>query len=425
MIGTGELRRLISSGGLDDAFRTLYGTGNELRQRARYARLLDTFSLTFGEADVHVFSVPGRAEITGNHTDHNHGAVLAAAINLDIIAIAAKRDDSIIKLNSENFPPDQVDLSITRMIEGEKETSQALIRGIGSRMGELGYKTGGFNCVTTSDVLKGSGLSSSAAFEVMVGTVFNHLYNGGSIDPVSIAIISSYAENNYFGKPSGLMDQTACASGGFCMIDFKNPASPELQKIDFDFSTTGYTLCAVDTGSSHHDLTSDYSSMPSEMRAVAAVFGKEYLREVDENEFLRSIPLVRQRTGDRAALRALHFFGEHKRVLAQRESLRQGDFEGFLKTIRQSGRSSFMYLQNVYSANRERLQPQSVALAMSDRFLGENGAFRVHGGGFAGIIMVFVPNSMVEDYTAFMEPVFGVGSVRRLSVREAGPLMLI
>lgn len=419
-----DLADKISFGGFEKTFADLYGERAPL-QKERYLRAIDMFVERFGgDREVALFSVPGRAEITGNHTDHNHGAVLAAAINLDIIAVASRREDDLVQIHSEGFIPDSVDLRVTDILQAEKETSASLIRGIGARLREVGFSAHGFDAYTTSDVLKGSGISSSAAFEVMVTTIQNHFYNGGRIDPVTSAIISSYAENNYYGKPSGLMDQTACSAGGFAMIDFKNSMAPVLEKISFDFAATGYTICAVDTGSSHADLTYEYASMPTEMRAAASVFGKHFLREVDEKDFLKNIPLVRAKSGDRAVLRAIHFFDEHRRVLRQVECLKDGRFEDFLKNISESGRSSFMYLQNVYTKGETAEQATSVALAMTEKFLQGRGAFRVHGGGFAGIILSFIPNDLLLDYIAFMESVFGTGSVRRMLIREAGAVRL-
>jgi galactokinase len=382
---------------------------------------LKQFAELYGEGrEVSLFSAPGRTEIGGNHTDHQHGRVLAAAINLDILCAAAKNGDNVIRIKSKGFKEDIIDLSELAPKESEKEKAASLIRGVAARFAQLGYQIGGFDAYTVSDVLKGSGLSSSAAFEVAVGTMLNHLYNGGKVPAVSVAQIGQYAENVYFGKPSGLMDQAASAVGGFVAFDFKDPANPVVEPVDFDFASCGHSLCIVDTGGSHADLTGDYSAVTAEMKAVAAFFGKECLREVDEAAFFGSLGKLRAELGDRPVLRAMHFFGDNARVPKQAEALRNGDFEGFKRLVIESGRSSRDMLQNVFSTKSPVEQGLSLALSLSERLLAGKGAWRVHGGGFAGTIQAFVPDELLESYRSEMEKVFGAGSCHVLSIRKDG-----
>ena len=417
---TRQALTLIESGGLDRAFAYLYSERAE-GQRARYAGALGAFAELFGaDRQVRLFSAPGRTEVGGNHTDHQHGRVLAAGVNLDVIAVAAKNDDNVIRIQSAGYPMDTVDLGDLAIREEERNTAASLIRGMAARFKELGYPVGGFDAYTTSNVLKGSGLSSSAAFETVVGTMLSALYADGAADAVKIAQIGQYAENVYFGKPSGLMDQMACSVGGFITIDFLDPAAPVVEKVDFDFAASGYKLCIVDTGGNHADLTGDYAAAPVEMRAVAAAFGREVLREVDPEEFYAGLARLRGRCTDRAILRAFHFFADNDRVPKQVAALRGGDFEEFKRLIIESGRSSFMYLQNVYTCKNPDEQGLSLALAMSERMLAGRGAWRVHGGGFAGTIQAFVPQDLLEGYKAAMEAVFGEGRCHVLSVRPVG-----
>ena len=403
------------------SFETLYPQDTEL-QRERYQALLEGFEKHFGSNEGgEFFSAPGRTEVGGNHTDHNHGRVLAAAVNLDIAAYARKTDNNKAILKSSEYTKiDVVDLSELERKEEEDGVSAALLRGICARCRELGYTVGGFEAFTKSRVLKGSGLSSSAAFEVLVVTIISHLYNDGNIDPVTAAQIAQYAENVYFGKPSGLLDQMASSVGGFTFIDFKDPAKPVIQKVDFDITEAGYALCVVDTGGSHADLTGEYAAIPQEMKQVAAFFGKEALRDVEKDQFYRRLGEVRKATSDRAVLRAMHFFDEDPLAEEERNALQQGDMESFQKMILASGASSFQRLQNVFASVSPLQQGLTLALALSQRVLEGKGAWRVHGGGFAGTIQAFVPLDLLEDYRRELESVFGEGACHVLSIRQAG-----
>jgi galactokinase len=421
-----ELARVIASGGWDAALGQLYPQGQLADQRERYVNALQSFVKRFGEdRDVAVFSAPGRTEIGGNHTDHQHGRVLAAAVNLDILCIAAKNSDSIIRVHSKGFHENIVRLDNLTPQEEETGHAPSLIRGVAARFAGLGLAIGGFDAYTTSDVLKGSGLSSSAAFEVALGTMLSRLYNGNSLDAMTIAQIGQYAENVYFGKPSGLMDQAAASVGGFVMFDFLDPDCPVAEPVRFDFSASGHTLCIVDTRASHSDLTPDYAAIPAEMKGVAAFFGKAVLREVDEAAFYVSLDKLRAAVGERAVLRAMHFFGDNARVPQQAGALRRGDFDAFKRLITESGRSSRDMLQNVFSPGNPREQGLSLALSLSERLLGgKGGAWRVHGGGFAGTIQAFVPDGLLESYRSAMENVFGAGSCHGLAIRNSGGIEL-
>lgn len=391
-------------------------------QRERYAQLENGFEEFFGyEGQLEYFSAPGRTEVGGNHTDHQRGRVLAASINLDIIAAAAKREDGIVTLKSKEYTKfDKIDIEDLGAKDEEREKSSAVIRGICARCKELGYKIGGFDCYTVSSVLKGSGLSSSAAFEVLVVTVISHLFNDGKIDPVEVAQISQYAENVYFGKPSGLLDQSASSVGGFTAIDFADSKKPVFEKINFDLDKYGYKLCVVDTGGSHADLTHEYAAIPVEMKKVAAFFGKEVLREVDEEEFKANIKELREKAGDRAVLRAIHFFSDNRLAKLEAEALKAGDFETFKSYVVKSGISSATRLQNVFASSNPSEQGLSLALAITEQVLEGKGAYRVHGGGFAGTIQAYVPKELLEDYRAVIEGVFGKGSCYVLSIRAVG-----
>ena len=390
----------------------------------RIRRVKEGFAKTYGKEDPRIFSAPGRTEIGGNHTDHQHGCVLAAAVDMDILAAALPNGTDTIRVLSEGFAPDEVDLADVHVREAEKNTSAALIRGVAVRMIEMGYPVEGFDLYAVSNVLKGSGLSSSAAYEVLLGTVINGLFCGGKVSPVEIARIGQYAENVYFGKLSGLMDQTASAVGGIVAIDFKEPAAPEVQKLDFRFETTGYSLCIIDSGADHADLSDEYSAIPMEMREVAAELGAEVLRDADENTFREKLAEIRQKTGDRAVVRAFHFFRDSKRAVEEAELLQKGEFRKFLRLVRESGQSSVMYLQNVRVEGRLRQQEVLYTLAACDMLLGESGAFRVHGGGFAGTVQAFVPNELLEGFRQGMEQMVGAGRCHVLSIRSAGGVEL-
>ncbi|MGN0587042.1 MAG: galactokinase [Oscillospiraceae bacterium] len=409
----------------DNILIKLYGENALNEQKERYAKAERSFADIFGEQEnVRVFSASGRTEICGNHTDHNCGKVLAAAVGLDVIAYAVPTDDGVITVKSEGFPMDTVDTADLSVHKDELNGSAALIRGVAAGFANDGLNIGGFKAYTTSNVLKGSGVSSSAAFEVLVGTILSHLYNGGSVSAVKIAQIAQYAENVYFGKPSGLMDQMASSVGGFITIDFNDVEAPVIGSLDYDFSKSGYTLCLVDTKGSHADLTPDYAALPQEMKAAAAVFGKDVLRRVDEAEFRANMGLVREKCGDRAVLRGLHFYDENKRVEAAAEALKNGDINAFLAEINASGNSSFKFLQNVFSPNKPQEQGISLGLYTAERVLGGRGACRVHGGGFAGTIQAFVPDDLLANFIAAEEAVFGAGSCHCLYIRPLGGTMV-
>lgn len=395
------------------------------KQIDRYENAVLQFEELFGKGrEVQFYSAPGRTEVGGNHTDHQHGRVLASSVNLDVIAVCSPNNEGIIRIKSEGYRMDTIELSELSVQQKEINKAASLIRGTAARFSALGHKVGGFDAYTTSNVLKGSGLSSSAAFEVLVGTMLNHLYNGGAISAVEVAQIGQFAENFYFGKPSGLMDQTASSVGGFVAIDFKDPAHPIVEKVDFDFAHSGYALCIVDTGGNHADLTSDYADIPPEMIQVATICGKKVLREVDENVFYSKLPQIRKEAGDRAALRAIHFFADNLKAKQEADALRAGDFETFKQLIIASGASSFQYLQNVYTTKNPSEQGLSLALALSEKLLAGRGAWRVHGGGFAGTIQAFVPDDLLDSYRKEIEAVFGEGKCHVLSIRPVGGILL-
>ena len=408
------------------ALERLYGP-DAPAQKGRYRLLLDSFEELFGSQgrQVRFFSAPGRSEIIGNHTDHQRGRVVAAAINLDAIAAAARRDDGWVCIQSKGYPIDRVDMSQPGPVKEEAGTSAALIRGMAAELRRRGYRAGGFDAYTTSQVLKGSGLSSSAAFEVLVGGIINGLFNDGRIPPQEIAMAAQKVENRYFGKPSGLMDQMASAVGGLVAIDFRDPGAPLIEPIDCDFSTSGYVLCVVDTGGDHTSLTASYAAITEEMKMVARQMGKDCLREVDPDELYASLGKLRRVCGDRALLRACHFVEENERAGELRDALEAGDYRAFKQLILKSGRSSFEYLQNVVSPGNAQEQGLSLALLLSERLLSGRGAWRVHGGGFAGTILAFVPEDMLDAYREEMESVFGQGSCYALRVRQAGMTELL
>ncbi len=404
-----------------EAIRPLYVDDALLaKQPARYAKALAEFEALFGPGPYELFSAPGRSEVGGNHTDHQRGKVLACSLNLDVIAVVRKTDDNVITVKSEGYPQDTVDLSVLTPVPAEEGTSQALIRGVAAALKEAGYEIGGFQAYTTSEVLQGSGMSSSAAFEVLLGTILSGLYNEDGISPVEVAKASQVAENRFFGKPSGLLDQMACSVGNLVTIDFADANDPKVRQVDADFGAFGHSLCIVDTKGSHADLTPDYAAVPEEMRRIAAHFGKEVLQEVPEADFLSKLPELRELYGDRPVLRAIHWYEENKRVEAQVAALEAGDFDAFLTEIKASGDSSYKYLQNVYSPRHLEAQAIPVALAVSDLVLKRRGASRVHGGGFAGTIQAFVPNDLVEEYRKALDGVFGEGSCHILYVRPVG-----
>ena len=394
-------------------------------QTARYIKAIEEFVALYGDdRDLMLFSVPGRTEVSGNHTDHNHGRVLAAAIDRDVIAVVARSEEAVVRVRSEGYPEDRVPLDACDSPDTAKAfKSNALVAGMCGGFRRAGYEIGGFDAYTTSRVLKGSGLSSSAAFEVMVGNILNHLYNGGNVPNEEIAKIAQYAENVYFGKPCGLMDQMACAVGGFVYIDFNDPKNPIIDPIDFSLTERGYRLCIVNTGGNHANLNDDYASVPAEMKAVAAELGQEVLRGLTEADVLAKIPELREKLGDRAILRALHFIRENDRVTTIAAALKDGRTVDFLAGICASGDSSFKYLQNVYTTINVAEQGLSLALAVAEGALSGRGcAWRVHGGGFAGTIQVFVKNELAEDFRQKMDAIFGEGAAMMLNIRPAGAI---
>ncbi len=433
-----QLKETIASGGLDQALRTDLSIPEAQlsAQRQRYLDAAEAFASLYGDGDISLYSVGGRSEISGNHTDHNYGCVIAASVNLDILALAKKRTDGVVRVRSEGFEEDVVSPdAIEAPDESKFYTSAAIIAGMQKAFLNAGYAVGGFEAYTTSNVLKGSGLSSSAAFEVMVGNILNHLYNDGKVSNVEIAKMAQYAENVYFGKPCGLMDQTACAVGGFIAIDFEDPATPKIEKMDFDLTGAGYALCIVNTGGNHADLNEDYASIPTEMKAVAAALGAPVLRQTSRHALdallAENGAALREKVGDRAILRAYHFFSENQRVKEQVAALKNGDTEGFKAGVTASGQSSFRYLQNVYTTKNVAEQGLSLALCLTEVFLARHrdgdkaGVCRVHGGGFAGTIQAFVPLALTEAYAETMNAVFGSGACYVLSVRKNGACRLL
>jgi len=426
-MNTTQMKQHLLAGGLDKTLTHIYGAEAVAMQKTRYAEAIDAFAALYGaDREIGLFSVAGRSELSGNHTDHNRGCVVAASIDLDIIAVASARADSTVRIKSEGFPEDTVAFdTYTTPVTEKYGSSESIIAGMCAGFRKDGYAVGGFDAYTTSNVLKGSGLSSSAAFEDMVGNILNHLYNEGRVDNVEIAKLAQYAENEFFGKPCGLMDQVACAVGGIVAIDFADPTRPVIEKVDFDLSAKGYNLCIVNTGGNHADLTDDYAAVPAEMKAVAAHFGKTVLREVNETELLAAIPTLRETVGDRAILRALHFFGENKRVAEQKAALKSGDLNAFFAQVLTSGRSSFCYLQNVYTTKNLSEQGLSLALCLAEEYLSDkNAAWRVHGGGFAGTVQAYVPTAEVEGFRALMDSVFGEGKCIVLRIRPEGAVRI-
>ena len=382
------------------------------------------FQKAFGCLPARYFSAPGRTEIGGNHTDHQRGRVLAAAVNLDTVAAVRENGTNVIRVLSQGYPMCQVDLSCLEPVEAEINTTPALVRGVAARFVKLGCDVKGFDAYCTSTVLPGSGLSSSAAFEVLVGTIINCLFFDGKASQPEIARIGQYAENVFFGKPCGLMDQTASAVGGLVSIDFLEKEHPVIRSVAFDFAACGYALCIIDTRASHADLTDEYAAIPGEIGRVAAWFGRDVLTQIPEADFYANIAPLRTACGDRAVLRCIHFYQENARVVKQVQALETGDFEGFLALIRESGHSSYMYLQNVIPTGYKEHQDVAVALAMCEKLLNGQGAYRVHGGGFAGTVQAFVPNGMVDAFRAGMDAVLGEGACHVLSVRSQGGVEL-
>lgn len=422
---TTELKKKFQEGEYEELLREIYIDESVLEyQKERYVKAIESFEKLFGEKEVSIYSAPGRSEIGGNHTDHQYGRVLAASINLDAIAVVAKKEQEI-SLKSEGYPMIHISLTDFSPKKEEQGTSAGLIRGVAAKLKEEEYNVGGFEAYVTSDVLNGAGMSSSAAFEVLVGNILSGLYNEGKISPVLLAQAGQYAENVFFGKPCGLMDQMASSVGNLIFIDFADVQNPVIKKVDVNFEDFGHSLCIIDTKGSHADLTDEYAAIPEEMKKVAVYFGKEVLRQVDKNEFYTHIPEIRKSAGDRAVLRAMHWFEETDRVIDQVNALEQGDFEEFKRFIKASGDSSFKYLQNVYSVKNLSKQEMAIGLAFSDAILKDRGVSRVHGGGFAGTIQAFVPNDIVDIYKKDMEDVFGQGACHVLKIRKYGGMKVL
>ena len=399
----------------------LYGKGAE-ENTERYRHVVKGFSDTYGDGDIFLFSSPGRTEISGNHTDHNHGKVLAGSINLDCVGAAAKNGTDTIRILSEtfhqNFTIDINDLTPSTKMAGTVDLTKGLLKGFLER----GYRIGGFDAYITSNVISAAGVSSSAAYEMLICSMLNTFFNEGKMDVVAYSHIGKYAENHYWNKGSGLLDQMACAVGGLITIDFKDPEKPVVEKIDFDFGAQDHSLVIVNTGKGHADLSAEYSSIPNEMKKVAAYFGKEVCAELTESDVIENLAAVRAYAGDRGVMRALHFFEENKRVEKEVKALKENDFASFLEGITQSGNSSWKWLQNVYNTENVQEQGISIALALTELYLAEKkcGACRVHGGGFAGVIMVMLPNELVDEYVAYIEKAIGVGNAYRMSIRPYG-----
>ena len=417
-----EFINAVKSGEMDEKLRTVYVLDSEVeKQKPRYISLLEEFIKLFGDdRDVIITSAPGRTEVCGNHTDHNNGKVMAASINLDAIAVCAKSSDNRIRVKSQGHAMDEV--NITKLLPDEAEFghSTAMVRGVVAKIQNLGFEIGGFDAVTTSDVMGGSGLSSSAAFEVLLGTTVSYLFNDGKISAVDIAKVAQYSENVFFGKPCGLLDQMASSVGTFVSIDFESTEKPVIKKVDYDFSTSGHSLCIVDTGGNHSDLTDDYAAVRAEMESVATAMGKNVLREISFEDFKKALPEIKDKVNDRAIIRAFHFYNENIRVEKAVSALESGDFDAFKQIIIDSGHSSYMYNQNVFAPSNPTEQKLSVALCMSEDILKGKGAWRVHGGGFAGTIQAFVPNDMLDEYKTAMESVFGEGNCHVLIIRPVG-----
>ena len=422
-----DLINTLDSGALKERFNEIYvDPALYEKQKQRYTDAIGRFTENFGsDGDISIFSAPGRSEIAGNHTDHQHGEVLAASINRDAIAIARKNEDNRVRLISDGSELIDIDVTDLSAKKEEEGTTAGIIRGMLYAIWNHGFITGGFDAYVTSQVLIGAGLSSSASFETMIGVTESYLYNDGKISATEIAIMGPFAENVFFGKPCGLMDQMACSVGSLVHIDFKEPAKPVTEQVKYDFASAGYRLCITDTKGSHADLTPDYAAVPAEMKAAAAYFGKEVLREVAEDDFVKAIPAIREKCGDRAVLRGLHFYNENRRVQQDVAALKADDIDTFLKGVQASGDSSFKYLQNVYTNHDVQHQNVSVALAVSEAVLNGRGACRVHGGGFAGTMQAWVPEDLCDEYKKALDAVFGEGSCEILAIRPCGGIKVV
>lgn len=427
MIKKEEVITKLQNGDLDDAIKELYVTDDASCQRERYMSVINGYADIFGDAEeIALFSAPGRTEIGGNHTDHQHGCIIAGSVNLDVIAAVSFNNENIVRIKSKGYPMDEVSLDDLEIHKEEYDKAISLIRGVLKKISSMGYEIKGFNAYTESNVMKGSGLSSSAAFEVLIGTIVNNLCANNEISPVEIAKIGQFAENVYYNKPSGLLDQMASSVGAVVAVDFKDNDAPVVRKVDFNLSDYDHSLCIIDSGADHADLTHEYAAVTEEMRLVSEFFGKKFLREVSKSDFMANIKDIRKAVNnDRAILRAIHYFNDSDRAVAETEAVEKGDFTEFCKLNRESGRSSFMYLQNVYASSMPKSQAVSLTLALCDEILGDKGSFRVHGGGFAGTVQAFVPNDMVDEFKSKIESVLGEGMCHILSIRPVGGYRLI
>lgn len=419
-----ETINALKNGEYDDKLTYLYSCDkNDVKKYSdRYIDVINGFEETFGkDGDIALFSAPGRTEIGGNHTDHQHGCVLAGSVNLDVISAARPNGTNTVRIQSRNYPLDVIELDSLEIREKEFDKAISLIRGVIKKFVDLGYDVKGFDAYTTSNVLKGSGLSSSAAFEVLVGTIINGLFANNEVNPIEIAKFGQFAENVYYNKPSGLMDQMASSVGSVVAIDFKSTEEPIVEKVEFDLKKHNHALCIIDSGADHADLTDEYATIPSDMKAVAGFFGKKFLREVDENEFMANVKNIRAKlNNDRAVLRAIHFFNDNRRAQEEVKALKNDDFELFKQLVKKSGQSSYMYLQNVFATSMPKNQAVSLTLALCDEILGDKGAYRVHGGGFAGTVQAFVPLDMLDEFKTKIENVLGENMCHVLSIRPVG-----
>ena len=427
MLKKEEVITKLQNGNLDDAIKELYVTDDAACQRERYMSVINGYADIFGDTEeLALFSAPGRTEIGGNHTDHQHGCIIAGSVNLDVIAAVSFNNENIVRIKSKGYPMDEVSLDDLEIHKEEYDKAISLIRGVLKKISSMGYEIKGFNAYTESNVMKGSGLSSSAAFEVLVGTIVNNLCANNEISPVEIAKIGQFAENVYYNKPSGLLDQMASSVGAVVAVDFKDNDAPVVRKVDFNLSDYNHSLCIIDSGADHADLTHEYAAVTEEMRLVSEFFGKKFLREVSKSDFMANLKDIRKTVNnDRAILRAIHYFNDSDRAVAETEAVEKGDFAEFCKLNRESGRSSFMYLQNVYASSMPKSQAVSLTLALCDEILGDKGSFRVHGGGFAGTVQAFVPNDMVDEFKSKIESVLGEGMCHILSIRPVGGYRLI
>ena len=434
MLTVQNFRDTLEQGGYDEKLSRLYCrdlTEEIVPYRERLRHVAEGLTQTFrtnANAELSVFSAPGRTELGGNHTDHQHGRVLAASVDLDVLAAVVRTDSGLLRVQSEGYPLVEIELGDLAPRPEEINTTAALLRGVAARFAQLGcsFHGAGLDAYVVSNVPGGSGLSSSAAFEVLIGTIINDLYFDGKCTAVEIAQIGQYAENVFFGKPCGLMDQTASAVGGVVAIDFLDPAHPVVERIEFDLHTEGYALCILDSGAGHGDLTGEYAAITDELRKISGYFGRDFLRDVPEADFYNAaaIPALRELAGDRAVLRAMHFFDENARALAQAQALKDGDFARFLRLVSSSGKSSALYLQNVIPTGQTANQELMLTIALSERILGGRGAVRVHGGGFGGTAQAFVPLDMVDAFKSRVEAVLGEGACHILSVRPVGGVKL-